>query len=165
MPRTRSPPFPRVCGRPRWADTRARTRNATAPVPCSRTTPAPPRPACPPYALTGVPAGLWPARWEVVLRLRASRFYPAGRQARLTAIWRGQVFRSRHAALPPAWWHPWGPSDQEPPPKQTPAISSAEGNGCAASTTRGVRPRLARALVAGGGLADQGGFEGLAHGF
>jgi hypothetical protein len=37
---------------------------------------------------------------------RQRRFYPAGRQARLTAIWRNQVFRSRHALLPLAWLLP-----------------------------------------------------------
>jgi hypothetical protein len=75
MPRTRSPPFPvsapGPAGRPR-----VRYPDATAPVPCHRTTPAPPRPACPPAAPTGVPAGQGPARWEVVLRLRASAVLP-----------------------------------------------------------------------------------------
>jgi len=46
------------------------------PTPCCRTTPATPRPACPPTTSAGVPAGQWPTRWEVVLRLRASAVLP-----------------------------------------------------------------------------------------
>jgi hypothetical protein len=42
----------------------------------SRTIPAPPRPALPAGRPGGGPAGPWPARWEVVLRLRASAVLP-----------------------------------------------------------------------------------------
>jgi len=75
MPRTRSPPFPYPRPAPQGGRAHV-THNASAPIPCYRTTPTPPRPACPPTAPASVPAGQRPARWEVVLRLRASAVLP-----------------------------------------------------------------------------------------
>ena len=100
MTRTRSPPFP--CP---WHLTGAtRTdpqRRAPGPALSARHRLRRVRPArrlrqqaYPPAS--GRPGGRWSSAYA------PARCYPAGRQARLTAIWRPQVFRSRQALLPPA---------------------------------------------------------------
>jgi hypothetical protein len=72
MPRTRSPPFS-PCLRPApegWhAHANPQRHKPGTVLPHDTGSAASGLPAIP---LTGVPAGPWPARWEVVLRLRAS---------------------------------------------------------------------------------------------
>jgi len=75
MPRTRSPPFrirdrPRRVAAPTYPQRHGPESRATARHRLRRVRP------CPPATPAGVPAGQGPARWEVVLRLRASAVLP-----------------------------------------------------------------------------------------
>jgi hypothetical protein len=118
MPRTRSPPSPY----PRPAPQGGHAYVPATPLPRSRATarhrlrrvrPARRlrRQAYPPAR--GRLGGRWSSAYA------PARCYPAGRQARLTAIWRAQVFRSRQALLP------W---DQQRPSISTTSTSPVAGS-------------------------------------
>ena len=99
--RARRATIPRIRDRPRRAVTHTDPQRHGRPRAVARHRQRRVRPArrlrrqaYPPAS--GRPGGRWSSAYA------PARCYPAGRQARLTAIWRAQVFRSRQALLPPA---------------------------------------------------------------